>query len=115
MGLRRRARWSVDLKLPAQDPDVAPARPFAFAVSPFVSTSACLCVTDRTSPGHPTGRNVAVLVGGADIPPRPLRTHRDPADPCKLGDVMIPRLKFGRLALGERVANPAPLSMQIKQ
>ena len=31
---------------------------------------------------------------GLKFPPRPLRTHGDPADPLQLGDVMIHRLHF---------------------
>src|SRR6202021_2853021 len=60
-------------------------------LSPLSFSRSRLFATDLTSPGSAAGRNVAARGGGEEIPAPPAPHTRDPEDPCKLGDVMIPR------------------------
>jgi len=70
-------------------------------------------VIPQMNSGNFAGPDVAVLVGGAETPAPPAPHTRGSSDLRNMGDVMIPRPPFGRLTWGERVANPAPLSIQM--
>ncbi len=64
----------------------------------------------KQSPGFTARRNVAVRVGGAEIP-APLAPHTQGSNgSLEVGRRDDPQAAIGRLVWGERVANPAPLS-----
>jgi hypothetical protein len=107
---RHDSSWAVNLHIPASDPDVARPRPRILEVSPFVLEVAP-SAADRTSPGCSAGRNVAVLAGGAVIPTPPAPHTRGSGGSPQVGRRDDPQAAFGRLACGERLANPAPLFM----
>jgi hypothetical protein len=62
------------------------------------------------SPGPMARRNVAVRAGGAEIPAPSVPHTQGSGGPLEVGRRDDPQAAFGRLAWGERVANPAPLS-----
>ena len=62
------------------------------------------------SPGPSARRNVAVRAGGAEIPAPSVPHTQGSGGPLEVGRRDDPQAAFGRLAWGERVANPAPLS-----
>ena len=62
------------------------------------------------NPGRMARRNVAVRAGGAEIPAPSVPHTQGSGGPLEVGRRDDPQAAFGRLAWGERVANPAPLS-----
>jgi hypothetical protein len=62
------------------------------------------------SPGLMARPNVAVRMGGAETPAPSVPHTQGSGGPLAVGRRDDPQAAFGRLAWGERVANPAPLS-----
>ena len=64
----------------------------------------------ESNPGRCARRYVAVRVGGAEIPAPPAPHTQGSGGSLEVGRRDDPQAAIGRLAWGERVANPAPLS-----